>query len=145
MEIEVRSEQYAIAAENLLFRYGKSFHWARYFLGKETALAATRLYAFCRYLDDIADDSEIAGISKLKSIEDIFHSNFGQIDAGPEIHDFLHLAEKTELPIFAVKDLLSGLLSDQNDVLILDENQLLQYSYKVAGTVGLMMTSILSP
>ena len=145
MGIDVRSEQYSIAADRLLFRYGKSFYWARYFLGKETAVSATRLYAFCRYLDDIADDSEISGITKLRSIEDIFHSNFGQIDAGPEIHDFLHLAEKTELPIFAVKDLLSGLLSDQNDVLILDENQLLQYSYKVAGTVGLMMTPILSP
>ena len=42
--------------DRLLERHGKSFHWARYFLGKETAQKATRLYAFCRYLDDIADD-----------------------------------------------------------------------------------------
>ena len=44
--------------DRLLAQHGKSFHWARYFLGKEVAEQATQLYAFCRYLDDIADDTE---------------------------------------------------------------------------------------
>ena len=47
--------QYVTDANKLLSTYGKSFHWARYFLGKEAGLQATQLYAFCRYLDDIAD------------------------------------------------------------------------------------------
>jgi phytoene synthase len=47
------------------------------------------------------------------------------------------------LPVFAIKDLLEGLISDQGTVLLLNENQLIQYSYKVAGTVGLMMAPIL--
>ena len=137
------SEQYALVADKLLFRYGKSFHWARYFLGREAGLEATRLYAFCRYLDDIADNNENDNITKLKSIEDVFNNNSNETENSPEVYDFLLLAEKLDLPVFAVKDLLSGLISDQNAVLILDKNQLLQYAYKVAGTVGLMMTPIL--
>ena len=39
--------------------------------------------------------------------------------------------------------MLEGLISDQGTVLLLNENQLIQYSYKVAGTVGLMMAPIL--
>tara|TARA_B100000686_G_scaffold337347_1_gene408360 strand:+ start:293 stop:1222 length:930 start_codon:yes stop_codon:yes gene_type:complete len=137
------SEQYAIVANKLLFRYGKSFHWARYFLGRETGLEATRLYAFCRYLDDIADNNENDNITKLKSIEDVINNNPNEAENSPEVYDFLQLAEELNLPIFAVKDLLSGLISDQNNVLILDKDQLLQYAYKVAGTVGLLMTPIL--
>ena len=53
------------------------------------------------------------------------------------------LKQELDLPVFAVKDLLEGLISDQGTVLLLNENQLIQYSYKVAGTVGLMMAPIL--
>ena len=55
----------------------------------------------------------------------------------------MSLKQELDLPVFAVKDLLKGLISDQGTVLLLNENQLIQYSYKVAGTVGLMMAPIL--
>ena len=38
-------KEYVTAAFKLLSAYGKSFHWARYFLG-EAGLQATQLYAF---------------------------------------------------------------------------------------------------
>ncbi len=39
----------------LLKKHGKTFNFARLFLGSETGLAAARLYRFCRIVDDIAD------------------------------------------------------------------------------------------
>ena len=131
------------AANELLSTYGKSFHWARYFLGKEAGLKATRLYAFCRYLDDIADQPGNLGATKLKSIQNIFDNYSYQIGSYPEVDNFLSLKQQLDLPVFAVKDLLKGLICDQGTVLLLNENQLIQYSYKVAGTVGLMMAPIL--
>ena len=131
------------AANELLSTYGKSFHWARYFLGKEAGLQATQLYAFCRYLDDIADQPGNLGATKLKSIQNIFSNYPYQIGSYPEVDNFLSLKQQLDLPVFAVKDLLKGLICDQGTVLLLNENQLIQYSYKVAGTVGLMMAPIL--
>ena len=136
-------KQYVTAANKLLSTYGKSFHWARYFLGKETGLQATQLYAFCRYLDDIADQPDNLGATKLKSIQNIFNNYSYQTGSYPEVDNFLILRQELDLPVFAVKDLLEGLISDQETVLLLNENQLIQYSYKVAGTVGLMMAPIL--
>ena len=131
------------AANKLLFTYGKSFHWARYFLGKEVGLQATQLYAFCRYLDDIADQPGNLGAKKLKSIQNFFNNYSNQTGSYPEVDNILLLKQELDLPVFAVKDLLEGLISDQGTVLLLNENQLIQYSYKVAGTVGLMMAPIL--
>ena len=136
-------KEYVTAANKLLSAYGKSFHWARYFLGKEAGLQATQLYAFCRYLDDIADQPDNLGATKLKSIQNIFNNYSYQTGSYPEVDNFLLLKQELNLPVFAVKDLLKGLISDQGTVLLLNENQLIQYSYKVAGTVGLMMAPIL--
>ena len=136
-------KEYVTAANKLLSAYGKSFHWARYFLGKEAGLQATQLYAFCRYLDDIADQPDNLGATKLKSIQNIFNNYSYQTGSYPEVDNFLLLKQELDLPVFAVKDLLKGLISDQGTVLLLNENQLIQYSYKVAGTVGLMMAPIL--
>ena len=136
-------EENVTAANELLSTYGKSFHWARYFLGKEAGLQATQLYAFCRYLDDIADQPGNLGATKLKSIQNIFNNYSYQIGSYPQVDNFLSLKQQLDLPVFAVKDLLKGLISDQGTVLLLNENQLIQYSYKVAGTVGLMMAPIL--
>ncbi len=38
-----------------LAKNGRTFHWARRFLGQEHGANAARLYAFCRLLDDLAD------------------------------------------------------------------------------------------
>ena len=45
-----------VTANRALARQGRSFHWARTFLSPQHASRATRLYGFCRRLDDLADD-----------------------------------------------------------------------------------------
>ena len=44
-----------MTADKALAVYGKSFHWARRFLGQHTGMKAAQLYQFCRVLDDMAD------------------------------------------------------------------------------------------
>ena len=44
-----------MTADKALAVYGKSFHWARRFLGQHMGMKAAQLYQFCRVLDDMAD------------------------------------------------------------------------------------------
>ena len=63
--------------EELLARAGKSFHLAGKFLPPERRAAATRLYAFCRGLDDLADETgdaaQIETVAKALEINDRSH------------------------------------------------------------------------
>jgi len=44
-----------------LATYGKSFNWAKKFLGKKMGADAATLYRFCRVLDDMADGDIVNG------------------------------------------------------------------------------------
>ena len=130
--------------DQLLAQHGKSFYWARYFLGDEPSKNATQLYAFCRYLDDIADSQGTDNLENLLEIKKNIDSSAKANIKNPQINAFLKLYKENKFDLSAAKDLLDGLISDQNDVHISDENALIQYSYQVAGTVGLMMAPILN-
>lgn len=129
--------------DQVLAQHGKSFYWARFFLGKEPSQKATHLYGFCRYLDDIADSQEKDRLEKLLQIKKTINQIDELNNLPPEIATFLKLNDGNRSGILSANDLLEGLISDQDDVLITDEEELIQYSYQVAGSVGLMMAPIL--
>ena len=59
--------------KNYLALFAKSFNWAGFFLPKKIYDDCSKLYAFCRILDDIADektnlDSRIEKFHNLKKI-----------------------------------------------------------------------------
>ena len=125
-----KTNTYSIKSE------GKSFYWASFFLPKKNRIAASRLYSICRYLDDVADNSKLDTSSQIKNI-------FNQIkeNESSEINIFF---KKNNINISILKDLIDGLISDQQNVRVTDEKELIDYSYKVAGTVGLMMLPIIN-
>ena len=125
-----KTNTYSIKSE------GKSFYWASFFLPKKNRIAASRLYSICRYLDDVADNSKLDTSSQIKNI-------FNQIkeNKSSEINIFF---KKNNINLGILKDLIDGLISDQQDVRVTDEKELIDYSYKVAGTVGLMMLPIIN-
>ena len=125
-----KTNTYSIKSE------GKSFYWASFFLPKKNRIAASRLYSICRYLDDVADNSKLDTSSQIKNI-------FNQIkeNESSEINIFF---KKNNINLGILKDLIDGLISDQQNVRIRDEKELIDYSYKVAGTVGLMMLPIIN-
>ena len=123
--------------------YAKSFSWAGYFLPKKTFKKCSALYDFCRVADNIADDyGEIE--SKKKRFEQ-FENNFNQKKFDdPIIKNMWDLIEEFNISLKIVQDLLAGIKSDIKDKVKLNSKKdLLIYSYRVAGTVGLMMAKIL--
>lgn len=137
------SAAYAKESNEILFNKGKTFYWAKFFLSKNAAQQATRLYRFCRYIDDIADETHdknqaIACLNSIKTQLKIGESN----DA--VITDAIALFEECKIPILVPTELINGVLADLDFVRIKTEAQLLAYCYQVAGTVGIMMCKVLN-
>jgi len=123
--------------------YAKSFSWAGFFLPKETFKRCSALYDFCRIADNIADDNDKIE-NKTKKF-DKFENDFNQKNFdNPIIKNMWDLVEEFNISSKIVQDLLIGIKSDIKDLVRLDSKKdLLIYSYRVAGTVGLMMAKIL--
>jgi phytoene synthase len=130
------------AAEATLARQGRSFHWARRLLGATHADRATRLYAFCRRLDDLVDEAaspeeaRVALAAADRAIAD------GRSD-DPVVSDGLALMRECGIEPDIVRELIAGMASDAETVRMVDEAELLRYCYRAAGTVGLMMCRVL--
>ena len=132
-----------MADQSYLAIYAKSFNWAGFFLPKKTYLKCSALYDFCRIADNIADSDEDIEIKKEKFIN--FQNNFNnQKFDDPIIKNMWQLIKEFNIPLKVVHDLLDGIYSDiQKNIKLNNKKDLLLYSYRVAGTVGLMMAKIL--
>ena len=132
-----------MSKKSYLSVYAKSFSWAGFFLPKETLRKCSALYDFCRIADNIADDDELLENKKKKFNQ--FEDDFNQKKINiPVIKNMWDLVEEFNIPLSVVQDLLIGIKSDIKDKVKLNSKKdLLIYSYRVAGTVGLMMAKIL--
>ena len=123
--------------------YAKSFSWAGFFLPKKTLKKCSTLYDFCRVADNIADDLEelVNKEKKFNQFENDFNNK--KFD-DPVIKNMWGLMEEFNISVKIVQDLLIGIKSDiKVKVKFNSRKDLLIYSYRVAGTVGLMMAKIL--
>jgi phytoene synthase len=132
-----------MANQSYLSIYAKSFNWAGFFLPKQTYLKCSALYDFCRVADNIADSNEEIEIKKKKFLD--FQDNFNnQKFDDPVVKNMWQLIKEFHIPLKVVQDLLDGINSDiQKNIKLNKKKDLLLYSYRVAGTVGLMMAKIL--
>ena len=128
---------------NYLSIYAKSFNWAGFFLPKKIYKKCSSLYDFCRTIDDIADQELTLDI-KIEQFKQ-FKVSFTNKDFNNQIIKNMHeLIDNTGISKKVVYDLFDGVESDlKNEVKINTKKELLIYSYRVAGTVGLMMAKIL--
>ncbi len=114
-----------------------------FFLSKKTFNKCSSLYNFCRTLDDIADDNNKLEVKKenfLKFKTDFSKKNLNNLI----IKEMWSIIESENISKKVVIDLFDGVETDLNDrVIINSKKALLVYSYRVAGTVGLMMSKIL--
>ncbi len=130
------------AANATLAAKGRSFHWARRLLGKTHAARATRLYGFCRHLDDLADEGASAQDSR-EMLDAASRAIVTGASADPVIRDGLSLMEECRILPEIALELIAGVRSDLDPVRVADEAALLRYCYRVAGTVGVMMCGVL--
>tara|TARA_B100001093_G_scaffold315576_1_gene301055 strand:+ start:587 stop:1435 length:849 start_codon:yes stop_codon:yes gene_type:complete len=130
-------------SSNLLKKNAKSFYWASFFLSKEIFNKCSSLYNFCRTLDDIVDNNNKLEIKKDNFSK--FKKNFINKDLNnPIIKEMWLIINSEKISEKVVTDLFDGVETDlEEKVQINSKKELLVYSYRVAGTVGLMMSKIL--
>ena len=129
--------------QNYLSIYAKSFNWAGFFLPKQTYQKCSALYDFCRIVDNIADDDD--AIESKKNKFKNFESNFNNKNFdNPIIKNMWELIDEFNISLKIINDLFEGIKSDiKEKVKLNSKKELLIYSYRVAGTVGLLMAKIL--
>jgi 15-cis-phytoene synthase len=136
------------SSEWLMATHGQTFHFATRFLSPKLRCHIVTLYAFFRVLDDLVDKPPEG-----RQVEDIrveledwqrwFTGNRShpapQEPLGSKLATIL--AEHS-VPTALFLDFLNGLASDLEPQEIRDFGELYRYCYRVAGTVGLVMTHI---
>ena len=134
---------------NYLATFAKSFNWAGFFLPKNTYEECSKLYAFCRILDDVADSGQDLEIKKkkfneIKDIIKLYEIRFTDNQDMLVVNDMIVLSKNKNIKKIILNDLIEGIESDlKKEVNFITIKELLVYSYRVAGTVGLMMAKIL--
>ena len=130
--------------KNYLSIYAKSFNWAGFFLPKKTYLKCSTLYDFCRTVDNIADNDDNLHMRKNRFLN--FKNSFNNKDFDDSIiKNMWDLINEFKISTKIINDLFDGIESDLKEMIELkSQKELLIYSYRVAGTVGLMMAKILN-
>jgi phytoene synthase len=132
-----------MSKKSYLSIYAKSFNWAGFFLPKHTYQNCSKLYSFCRILDNIADDQDTIA-NKEQKFKDFKELYFKNTSNNSIVEDMKELEKNYGISKNVINDLFEGIESDiKETVKFKSEKDLLLYSYQVAGTVGLMMAKIL--
>ncbi len=133
-------------AQAVLARSGRTFHLASHLLPPRMRWEAAELYAFCRKIDDLADE---AGADEIHTRNDKLALVIRALKVEPLGDEAAALGWPVELErrlpgISEIAGTLTqALAADTGPRRIADEQELLAYAFGVAGTVGLMMCRIL--
>ena len=127
---------------NYLAQFAKSFNWAGFFLSKNVYKDCSKLYAFCRVLDDIVDEKTTleSRVERFNEIKNIFKKNyelnkndineFDQNEHTLIIKDMIILADNNNIKPIILDDLIEGVESDLKPrVYFRSVKDLLVYSY----------------
>ena len=121
----------------------KTFNFASLFFKKSIREDIKVLYSFCRYIDDLGDDSSIKKTHAIKQLNVIKKSITSNKSNDPIIKKFQILMRKYHISLNAPLFLISAIKEDLEEIDFKNYSQLINYSFKVAGTVGLMMCKIM--
>jgi 15-cis-phytoene synthase len=126
----------------------KSFALASFFFSRRQRRGAWLLYSWCRYADDLIDKAKdkSEALQRLNALEEktklCWQKGAANLDA-PELIGLAVVAEEFQVPQKYALDLLRGMRMDIEDKKYETIEDLLEYCYCVAGTVGLMMCHIM--
>ena len=126
----------------VLARHARSFRWAGALLPRASLDDAAVLYAFCRLVDDLADEAPDADRARA-DLAEVRAELLDERPARPLIVATRALLDRGPTGIAPALHLLDGVVSDLDEVFVADDAELLRYGYRVAGTVGLMMCGVL--
>ncbi|MCA9549582.1 MAG: phytoene/squalene synthase family protein [Myxococcales bacterium] len=120
----------------------KSFSFAARFLPAERRADAALLYAFCRWVDDLADEAPdpAEARARLDAVEAQLSAQEPEL---PQVAELVAMARRVGMDLAHARELVRGVRSDLGVVRVADDRALFRYCYRVAGTVGLMMCPVL--
>ncbi len=150
----------------MMAKYGKSFHFASQVFSPKVFFRVSFLYAFCRFVDDTADEQAPAkALQDLNELKELLSISSGENDdTKPFKEDLIDLKPdlrpNDEVPEISVQDLIQKLISfdikksylnilvdgalyDVLEKRVQTPQDFLCYCYHVAGVVGLMMCPLL--
>ncbi|NHJ15167.1 MAG: phytoene/squalene synthase family protein [Candidatus Thorarchaeota archaeon] len=131
---------------NLFQLHARSFHFASRYLNNEERRSIAALYAFCRLVDDFADELDLPKdqlereLDVLKNL--VTKMSEGKVFAHPLFRAFGDTLVKYKIPVKYLYDLVEGVRMDINLTEICTVDELDKYCYYVASTVGIMMCHI---
>lgn len=140
-ELVVRAPETS-EARAVLAKGSKSFSFAGWFLPDEQRDDAALLYAFCRYVDDVADEA-LDPFQARAGLDAVEAELLGQVPPSPFLRDVLTMFEMRRINRRHAVELVHGVASDLSEVRVADDRELIRYCYRVASTVGLMMCGVL--
>lgn len=135
-------EETLIKGRELLRAKARSFHLATGMLPAELRDDIAVVYAFCRTADDLADESEHPADAR-NALLRLDAELAGRRPPGKLVTALARVAERHAFTLEHARVLLDGVRTDLDVVRIADDQALLQYCYRVASTVGLMISRVL--
>lgn len=135
------------ASENTMAKASKSFYQAFRLLPKETFEGVAALYAYNRYVDDIADSGDLTQEEALGKLDDL-EAQILNIETSEEEPFAWWLAFKDTVSTYQVSTdaLLKQIQGQRMDILgheVVDMADLVAYASNVAGSVGEMLLPLL--
>jgi len=123
---------------------GSSFYHSFRFLPEKKRRAITALYAFCREVDDVVDESGDPALASTtlewwrQEVARLYHGD----PRHPVTRALQPLLAEFELPEEHFLEIIDGMEMDLGEVRYESFNQLSLYCYRVASVVGLMAAEI---
>lgn len=131
----------------------KSFALASKVLPSRIRDDASMLYAWCRYCDDVIDGQEMGHgqladyrIGQSDRLEDLRTRTSAALNGEanePIFQGLAHVMERNAIPHRHAYELLKGFEMDVEERVYVTVEDILDYSYHVAGVVGVMMAMIM--
>ena len=123
---------------------GSSFYYSFLFLPPLKRRAITALYAFCREVDDVADECHDVAVARTKLAW--WRNEVSHIFAGHPEHPvgqaLAPLVREFGLPAAEFDEIIAGMEMDLTQNRYADFDQLQLYCHRVAGVVGLLSARI---
>lgn len=130
------------ASRASLARHARSFRWASWFLPPDRRDDAAVVYAFCRLVDDLADEAPDPVEARV-ALDRLEAEVRGEAAARPLVAAFREVFARRGGGVQPAVELIAGVRGDLGPVCVQGDAGLLRYGYRVAGTVSLMMCAVL--
>lgn len=136
-----------VQSQQVTAKSGSNLAAAFILLPKAKREAMTALYAFCRKVDDVADDENVPLAKRREGLQswrdEIRLVCDGKDSTNPICKELAPFVRQHQLPFNLFDELIIGMETDLEKVRYADLEELKQYCYRAASVVGLLTVRVL--